>query len=108
MLVARSRIDQTDSVIVHAAPDVIAVEVYDEARDLVARGRNLSRTLESPMCRLRIVSGAVTREDIWPTDVDIGAIVLLPGGEAGVLKSWWNADDHGEWRWQVEFYNSRA
>jgi hypothetical protein len=21
------------------------------------------------------------------------------------LKSWWNADDRKEWRWQVEFYN---
>lgn len=94
--------------ILHAGGDVIAVEVYDDARGLVARGRNLSRTLESPMCRLRILNGAVTREDIWPTDADVGATVLLAGGEAGILKSWWNADDHSEWRWQVEFYNSRG
>jgi len=93
---------------VHAAPEVIAVEVYDDARRLVARGRNLTRTLESPICRLRIVDGnAVVRDDIWPADADIGSVVLLAGGEAGVLKSWWNADDHSEWRWQVEFYNSR-
>lgn len=105
---ARCRIDATDSVILHSGGDVIAVEVYDDARKLVARGRNLERTLESPMCRLRIVDGnAVVRDDFWPTDADIGAIVLLPGGEAGVLKSWWNADDQSEWRWQVEFYNSR-
>jgi hypothetical protein len=32
-------------------------------------------------------------------------VVLLPGGEAGILKSWWNADDRKEWRWDVEFYN---
>jgi hypothetical protein len=94
-------------VILHAAPDVIAVEVYDEARGLLARGRNLSRTLESPMCRLRMINGAVTREDTWPTDADIGVVVLLPGGEAGVLKSWWNAKDESEWRWQMEFYNHR-
>jgi hypothetical protein len=31
---------------------------------------------------------------------------MLPGGEVGILKSWWNAPDHKEWRWQVEFYNS--
>jgi hypothetical protein len=31
--------------------------------------------------------------------------VILPGGEAGILKSWWHADDHSEWRWQIEFYN---
>ena len=36
---------------------------------------------------------------------DIGRVVILPGGEAGILKSWWNADDRREWRWQVEFYN---
>jgi len=94
---------------VHAVPDVIAVEVYDDARKLIARGRNLSRTLESPMCRLRIIDrNAVVRDDIWPTDADIGSVVLLAGGEAGVLKSWWNADDHSEWRWQLEFYNSRS
>lgn len=109
MLVGRGRIDQTDSLIAHAMPEVIAVLVYDEALNLVARGRNLARTMESPMCRLRILDGnAVVRDDIWPTDDDIGAIVLLPGGEAGVLKSWWHADDHSEWRWQVEFYNSRG
>lgn len=93
--------------ILHSGGDVIAVEVYDDARKLNARGRSLERTLDSPMCRLRIVRDAVTREDIWPADADIGATVLLPGGEAGVLKSWWNAEDHSEWRWQVEFYNSR-
>lgn len=25
----------------------------------------------------------------------------------GVLKAWWHADDHSEWRWQVEFYIHR-
>jgi hypothetical protein len=89
-------------------PDVIAVEVYDEARSLVARGLNLTRTLDSPMCRLRIVNNAVTREDLWPTDADIGTVVLLAGGEAGVLKSWWNALDHSEWRWTLELYNKRG
>jgi hypothetical protein len=47
----------------------------------------------------------ITLEDGWPTPSDIGRVVLLPGGEAGILKSWWNADDRKEWRWQVEFYN---
>jgi hypothetical protein len=44
-------------------------------------------------------------EDGWPAPTDIGRVVLLPGGEAGILKSWWSADDRKEWRWQVEFYN---
>jgi hypothetical protein len=94
-------------VILHAAPDVVAVAVYDEAHRLGARGRNLTRTIESPMCKLTILEGnAVVRDDVWPADSDIGTVVILPGGEAGVLKSWWNADDKSEWRWQVEFYNS--
>ncbi|HEV8574258.1 MAG TPA: hypothetical protein VGR43_06060 [Dehalococcoidia bacterium] len=59
------------------------------------------------MCRLRRSGDSVTREDIWPREEDIGTLVILPGGEVGVLKSWWNADDRMEWRWEVEFYNSR-
>jgi hypothetical protein len=32
--------------------------------------------------------------------------VILPGGEAAILKAWWNAEDRKEWRWQIELYNS--
>jgi hypothetical protein len=49
----------------------------------------------------------VARQDRWPTKEDIGQLVLLPGGEVGVLVQWWNAEDGSEWRWQVEFYNHR-
>jgi hypothetical protein len=48
---------------------------------------------------------SISREDRWPAAADVGAVVILPGGEAGELKSWWNADDGSAWRWQVEFYN---
>jgi hypothetical protein len=48
----------------------------------------------------------ITLENGWPTQSDIGRVVLLPGGEAGILKAWWNAEDRKEWRWQIEFYNS--
>ena len=106
MLVARCRIDPTERVILHAAPKFISVDVYDDDRVLIARGKNLERTLESPMCELRIEGLSVVRKDLWPTDADVGTTVLLPGGEAGILKSWWNADDRKEWRWDVEFYNS--
>jgi hypothetical protein len=34
--------------------------------------------------------------------------VVLPGGEAGVLTAWWNAEDGSAWRWSVEFSNRRA
>jgi hypothetical protein len=43
--------------------------------------------------------------DGWPSQDDLGRLVILPGGEAGILKRWWHAEDRSEWRWQVEFYN---
>ena len=49
----------------------------------------------------------ILREDRWPTEADLGCLVILPGGEVGTLKAWWNAPDGSEWRWQVEFYNHR-
>jgi hypothetical protein len=59
------------------------------------------------MARLRRHGNQVIREDVWPTDDDIGRPVILAGGEVGILKAWWNADDGQEWRWQLEFYNHR-
>ena len=47
----------------------------------------------------------ITLEDGWPTEADLGRLVILPGGEAGILQKWWNAEDKSEWRWGVEFYN---
>jgi hypothetical protein len=59
------------------------------------------------MARLSLVDGQLRREDRWPTDDDLGALVILPGGEVGKLVAWWNADDGSAWRWQAEFSNSR-
>jgi hypothetical protein len=56
---------------------------------------------------LTIRGDGVEREDLWPDDEDHGRPVMLPGGEVGILLSWWNAEDGSEWRWQVEFYNHR-
>jgi hypothetical protein len=53
------------------------------------------------MGRLARVGEQVRRVDLWPGAEDVGCVVVLPGGEAGVLLSWWNAEDHSEWRWQV-------
>jgi hypothetical protein len=47
-------------------------------------------------------------EDHWPTEADLGVLVLLPGGEAGILASWWHASDHSEWRWHLELSNHQA
>jgi hypothetical protein len=106
MLVARCRIEPAERVLLHAAPKFITVEVYDDDRAVVAFGKDLERTEESPMCELTIDGKAVVRRDLWPTEADAGATVLLPGGEAGMLERWWNSEDRKEWRWSVEFYNS--
>jgi hypothetical protein len=86
---ARGMLDATDVILAHAVPSA-----------------DLERTQQSPICRLRRVGASVTREDIWPQEADVGLPVLLPGGEVGILKSWWNADDRKEWRWVIELYNS--
>jgi hypothetical protein len=104
---SRSRIRQEDVVLVHAAPEHLTVEVYDEQGQQVAHGKDLHMTAETPMARLVREAGEVRREDIWPTEEDLGRLVLLPGGEAGTLMEWWHAGDHSEWRWSVEFYNRK-
>jgi hypothetical protein len=106
LLLARARIDATDAVLVHAAGDVVTVEVYDEANTLVAFGQDLERTMASPMALFRRNGDKISREDLWPTDAELGRTVILPGGEAAILKAWWHSVDRKEWRWQIELYNS--
>ncbi len=104
---ARGRLDQTEVLLVHAAPDQLRVEVRTDAGVLLAAGDQLPRTADRPMARLRRQGSHVTREDLWPTDEDIGRPVIVAGGEVGILQAWWNADDGQEWRWQLELYNHR-
>jgi hypothetical protein len=103
---ARGRLDPTDVLWVHAAPPSLNVTVRDEKERVVASGKELPRVGKRlPLTRLARKGEAVEREDRWPTQADLGALVILPGGEVGRLTSWWNAEDGSEWRWQVEFYN---
>jgi hypothetical protein len=106
LLFARGRLDPADMLLVHAAPEFLTVEVRDEAGATLAFGQDLPRTMESPISRLTRDGNAVTREEIWPADSDLGMPVILPGGEVGILKAWWHAPDRKEWRWQLELYNS--
>ena len=105
---ARSRVnanDTRDRVLVHAAPTRLQVTVRDAAGNAIATGDGLERHQPGPMSFLIRHGATITLEDGWPTEQDIGRVVILPGGEAGILKSWWNAGDRKEWRWDVEFYN---
>ena len=103
---ARGQLDDTDVLLVHAAPEYLTVEVSGDDGLRVAFSAGLPRTQQTPIARLTRTGEAITREDVWPSQDDVGRPVLLPGGEVGFLKSWWHADDHKEWRWQIELYNS--
>lgn len=105
---ARSRIDPGvagDRVLVHAAPSVLDVTVEGEDGSVRAEGRNLERREPGPMSFLVRRGDRITLEDGWPSDQDLGRLVILPGGEAGILRAWWHAEDRSAWRWQVEFSN---
>ena len=106
LLFARGRLDPTDVLWVHSAPPTLAVTIRDAADATLARAESLQREGErTPMTRLVRQGQQVSREDRFPTQADLGARVILPGGEIGILKAWWNPPDESEWRWQVEFYN---
>ena len=93
----------------HAAPEALTVEVRADDGRLLARGQDLARTTDEgvPITQLKRVGDQVVRKDLWLTLADLESPVILPGGEVGIIKSWWNAPDHSEWRWLVEFYNHR-
>jgi hypothetical protein len=105
---ARGRLDATQVLWVHAAPAQLDVTIRDARDGVVARGSGLERAGERlPLTRLSRHGETIERQDRWPTRTDLGTPVILPGGEVGILKAWWNAEDGSEWRWQVEFYNHR-
>ncbi len=105
---ARGRMDPTDVLYVHAAPESLTVDVRTTDGMLIAHGSDLKRSLPhySPIMKLVRTGDRITREDLWPTSADLEKPVILPGGEVGILKSWWNSPDFKEWRWLTEFYNS--
>jgi hypothetical protein len=105
---ARSRVEAEaagDRLLVHAAPPKLDVTVRGEGGRVLAQGHDLERGEPGPMSYLVREGGTIRLEDGWPTQDDLGRLVILPGGEAGILIGWWHADDHREWRWQLELYN---
>jgi hypothetical protein len=106
---ARSLVDGTvagNRLLVHAAPPRLDVMVRNaDSGHIIDEGYGLERLAPGPMCYLIREGGFVVLQDGWPSDDDLGRVVILPGGEAGILQEWWHADDHTEWRWRVEFTN---
>lgn len=102
---ARAKMAPHADVLAHALPERADIEVFDTSGSLVARGHDLSGHVVSPMARLRLEGTTVQRENVWPDHSDVGKPVILPGGEVGILKAWWHAEDHSEWTWTVEFHN---
>jgi hypothetical protein len=107
MSFARGRLAATNTLIVHAPPPSLTVEIRSDNGSRLAYGQDLPQTADRPMARLTRRGKRIVRQDLWPTQKDIGEVVILPGGEVGILMQWWNAEDGREWRWQIEFYNHR-
>ncbi len=104
---ARGRCDATDTLLVHAAPEKLTVEVRDEQGGILARGADLTRTANTPIARLQRQGEQITRADIWPTSAEHGLPVILVGGEIGILQQWWHDEQKQQWRWSIELYNHR-
>lgn len=104
---AKARMASHRVVLVHAAPSRLNVTVRTVNEHLIAIGTDLHAQGETPISRLTLDDLRIVRENVWPGDGDIGLPVILPGGEVGLLRSWWNADDGSSWRWAIELSNSR-
>lgn len=102
---SRARMRPHDTVLAHALPTEIDVVVRDEDGVLIAHSAGLRDEAMTPMARLVIQGESVLRENIWPTQSDLETPVVLCGGEVGILKAWWHAEDRSEWRWSIELYN---
>src|SRR4030095_10897941 len=93
---ARGRLAATNILWVHAAPPVLTIEVRTDDGQRIAFAKDLPQTADRPMTQLTLNGDQITREDRWPTQNDLGGLVILPGGEVGKLISWWNAGDESE------------
>jgi hypothetical protein len=94
-----------ERVLVHAAPARMSVAVTADDDTVVARGDVDREDEYSPMTLVELGGPVIRRAEVWPGPDLYGLPVLLPGGEVGLLQRWEHADDHGWWRWSVEFSN---
>ena len=101
---AQARVEARQrSILVHASPSAIDVDVTSNGSQLIALGRDLRGDGSAPMSRLRIEGLRITRTDVWPADDDLGTIVVLHGGEAGELLTWETDDELLHWTWSLRF-----
>jgi hypothetical protein len=100
---ARAAVEVTDTILVHSAPSVLDVEVFENGERLVAVGKSLRASADTPMSRLSIDGVRVLREQVWPGAGDEDSIVVLPGGEAGRLESWATDPEQRGWVWSLRF-----
>jgi len=77
--------------------------VFADGERLIAIGTDLRAAEDTPINRLTIDGMRVVREAMWPSEEDRGAIVLLPGGEAGELQTWDTDQARQRWVWSVRF-----
>jgi hypothetical protein len=103
--IARGRSAAHDVMLTHAMPERIDVTITDPDGVVLATGRDLADEPSTPISRLTVSGRDVYRENVWPTDADLGLPVILPGGEIGILTAWWNAGDGSSWRWSIELQN---
>jgi hypothetical protein len=94
--------------LIHAAPARAAIEVTTEDGQVVARGDADRHAEYSPMTLVELGDGEIRRTEIWPEEEHLGLMVLLAGGEAGILKAWQHAEDHSWWQWSLEFSNHKG
>jgi hypothetical protein len=103
---AKARMGDHRVVLVHAAPSRLNVVVRTVNEVLLAIGTDLRAEGETPISRLTLDDLRIVRENVWPGEEDLGLPLILPGGEVGILRSWWNAEDRSAWRWTLELSNS--
>jgi len=92
-------------VLVHAAPARMAVEIRAGDGTGIATGDLDRDGGYVPMTLLTVDDGALRRSEVWPSEEHHGLPVLLAGGEVGMLREWWHAEDHSWWRWTLELSN---
>ncbi len=73
---ARGRLQPTTTLLVHAPPPMLTVEVRNGNGVRLAYSTDLAQTADRPMARLTCRNHQIVREDLWPTFNDIGQLVI--------------------------------